>query len=61
MDPGSEVADSDKGVFRESALCKSQRVQPLERGVLDGTVVEIESVDVEDRPHGLVRGWDWTP
>ena len=46
VEPGREVADPVDGVFREERLGQLPQVEPPERGVLQGAVVEIEAVDV---------------
>ena len=49
-----EVADPVDGVLGEESLGESAKVQPLERSTSDGTVVEVETVDVEVRDQSLL-------
>ena len=48
-----EVLRRDDGVLRECRGGQRDGVQPVVRGVLDGAVVEVEAVDVEDGFHAV--------
>ena len=47
IEPGGEVAYPMDGVLREDGLGQLPQVEPSERCVLEGSVVEIEAVEVE--------------
>ena len=47
VETGGEVAYPVYGVSRKQNLSQLPRVQPSEGSVLEGAVVEIESIDVE--------------
>ena len=49
---GREILDSMNGVFGQEQFAQLVDVQPLIWRAFDGTIVEVESVDVDDRLHG---------
>jgi hypothetical protein len=47
---GCEVLDPVNCVVREEKLAEPPDVEPLVRSILDGTIVEIEAVNIDPRP-----------
>ena len=47
VEPGGEVADSVDCILRKQGLAQLPQIQPSEGSIPEGTVVEIEPIDVE--------------